>query len=330
MKNIKKIFYMGILVLWVTSFSACSNDDTYDFPGDAYNRVYIMDKPSSYKIIQTPISTVSNLKFETSLKCTKKASSDIKATIEVDNSLIATYNEKNKTNYEAMPAAALTFENGTMNIPTGAMAAMDTCRISITDDASILASLQSKKGYLIPLRITKTEGGNSQMSTNYFSTYLIVTISEDNLNHDAVVGEITGTLVANQTGWSATTNGTVDSWYEPLETLFDGDITSYCSFRSISGSDDLNLDINMGKQFTFDAITLSYGYGSWGDYGSLSSGMMISISNDGTSWQSIGEIRKDSKFCVFYAPFTAQYIRLAQPKSDYNSIMAGGFNIYAK
>ena len=332
MKNIKNLFYIGVLALCTASLAACSDEETYDFPGDSYNRVYMPDKSGTYKIVQTPISSISNLKFETSLKCTQKASDAIKATVEIDNSMIAAYNEQHKTNYEEMPASALAIENATMTIPAGDMASMDTLRLTMSQDESLVSTLRSPNGYLIPLRLTTTTGGASQPSTNVFSTYLVVTVTEDNVNHEAVESDITGALVANQTGWSATTNGTVDTWGDPIETLFDGDTSSYCY---ISASGELNLDINMGKSYTFDAITLYYGYSSsWGnyEYGCLTAGMTIFTSKDGTTWQSAGEITGGtSKFCMFYAPLTAQYVRLVKPKGSYNTTIQGGiFNVYAK
>lgn len=328
MKNIRNIFYVGMLVLCTMSLAACSDDKAYDFPGDPYNRVFVSDNPASYKIIQTPIGTVSDLKFEVSLKCTQKASGAIKATMEVDNSMIAAYNEKNGTFYEEIPASALVIENATMNIPAGALDTEDMIRITLSDNETVTSTLRSQNGYLIPLRITTAEGGNAQPSTNFFSTYLIVTVTEDNVNHDADESDITGTLVADQSGWSATTNGTISGWYDPIESMFDGDMSNYCN---ISSSGDLNLDINMGESYTFDAITLYYGYYGY-EYGALSSGMTIYTSNDGSAWQSAGEITGGtSKLCVFYAPVTAQYIRLVKPKGSYSTTLECGiFNVYAK
>lgn len=328
MKNIKNIFYAGMLALCAVILTACSDDDTYDFPGDPFNRVYLMDNSKAYKIVQTPISTVSNLNFETSLKCTQRASGEIKATVEIDNSMIAAYNEEHGTEYEEMPAEALVIENATMTIPAGAMATTESLRITITEDESITSTLRSQKGYLIPLRLATTEGGQSQPSSNVYSMYLTVTITEDNVNHDATEADITGTLVADQTGWSATTNGSVLSYYGPIESMFDGNKSNYCY---ISASGELNLDVNMGKSYTFDAITLYYGYSWGGDYSSLSNGMTIFTSNDGSTWQSAGEITGSSKFCMFYAPITAQYIRIVKPKGSYSTtLMAGIFNVYAK
>lgn len=333
MNNIKNIFYAGLLALCTISFTACSDDEkTYDFPGDEYNRVYMLDNSSAYKIVQTPIGIVSNLKFETSLKSTQKASASIKATVEIDNSMIAPYNKKHGTNYEEMPASALSIVNATMNIPTGSMAASDTLRLTLTDKEEVLKTLKSERGYLIPLRLAMTEGGDSQPSSNFFYTYITVTVTEDNVNHDATSSDITGTLVVDQTGWTATTNGSISQWGDPLETMFDGDMSSSCD---ISGSGtDLRLDINMGKVYTFDAITLYYGYSypGWGtyEYGQLTNGMTIYTSNDGVSWQSVGEITgNDSKICVFYAPITAKYIRVVKPGNS-SYLQAGIFNVYAK
>lgn len=331
MENMKKIFYASVLTLCCVSFTSCGDDETYDFPGDAYNRVYIQDKSNSYKIVQTPVSTISNIDFELAVKCTQKASGDIKATIEIDNSMIAAYNEENGTSYEEFPSSALVIENATMTIPTGTMASTDTLHITATDDEDVLATLTSENGYLIPLRISTTEGGNAQSSSNYYSTYLTVTVTEDNVNHDATEDDITGTLVEDQTGWSASTNGRSSG---SLSNMFNGSMSSYTRLYLYT-SDDLTLDVDMGQEYTFDAVTLYYGfsYGSASyEYGQFSDGMEIYISDDGETWELAGEVESSSssKICVFYSPITTRYIRILKPSSgSYTYIYAGIFNVYA-
>lgn len=66
-------------------------------------------------------------------------------------------------------------------------------------------------------------------------------------------------MVEDQTGWSATTNGTLQtsSYYYPLETLFDRNGATYSYIRH---TDAINLDIDMGQSYTFDAITLYQGH----------------------------------------------------------------------
>jgi hypothetical protein len=326
----RNIVYIGLLAFCIMGFFACSEDETYDFPGDPYNRVYMQDKSTDYKIVQTPISTISNVDFKTSLKCTQVASENIKATVEIDNSMIEAFNNKNGTSYEAMPTSAILTENTTMTISAGAMAAIDTLSLKLTDDETVLASLDSENGYLIPLRIATTEGGDAQPSTNVYSTFLTVTVTEDNINHDASEDDITGTLVADQSVWSASTNGSISSWGSPISAIFDGEMSTSCSIYN-NTSEDLYLDIDMGRQYTFNALTFYYGYdyGSWGkyEYDGLTNGMTIYTSHNGTNWESVGKITSSSKICVFYAPITTQYIRIISP----SSYMEGGlFNVYEK
>lgn len=317
-------YIFGALSLLAVGLASCNNDESYDFPGDAYNRVYMLDNSKSFKIVQTPISSISNLDFSIPVKCTQKASETIKATVEIDNSLIAEYNEKNGTNYEALPSNALVIEHATMTIPAGGMASTDTLHITATDNAEVLASLKSENGYLIPLRISETEGGNAQPSSNVYTTYLTMTVTEDNVNHEATEDDIKGTLVTERTGWSATTDGTVYTWCASLDELFDGDSDNYSYIKKSGG---FNLDINMGKSYTFDAITAYYTYSWYGNrkYSSMPSGTTIYTSDDGTNWKSAGIVETSSSFCVFYAPLTAQYVRLAITSS---SCYFGDFNIY--
>lgn len=325
MNNIKNIFYAGMLVICAINFAACSEDKSYDFPGDSHNRVYILDNSSAYKIVQTPISSVSNVKFNTSLKCTKKASGNISARVEVDNSMIAAYNEKHNTSYEAIPAAALVIENAIMTIPAGSMTTTDTLRLALTDNEEVLKTLRSEKGYLIPLRLVMQEGADAQASTNLNYSYLILTVTEQNVNNDAVVGDITGTLVTDQTGWSATTNATIYSYYQPLTYLFTTATSSYCYMYNVP---TINLDIDMGQSYTFDAIKFHRSTGT----SSFVSGMTIFSSNDGTTWRSEGSFTRSSTFCMFYAPVTTRYIRIVKSSGSTSNttLYASIFNIYAK
>ena len=165
MKSRKNLFYIGMFALCSIGFAACDDEETYDVYGDSFNRVYIYDNSKAYKIVQTPISTVSNVDFKWPAKCSQKASGTIKATVVVDNSLIAAYNEEHGTVFEAMPAEAIVLENAEMTIPAGKMVVADTVRVKLTDDANVLSTLKSEKGYIIPLRLVSAEGPNTLLST---------------------------------------------------------------------------------------------------------------------------------------------------------------------
>ena len=224
MKSRKNLFYIGMFALCAIGFAACDDEETYDVYGDSFNRVYIYDNSKAYKIVQTPISTVSNVDFKWPAKCSQKASGTIKATVVVDNSLIAAYNEEHGTVFEAMPAEAIVLENAEMTIPAGKMVVADTVHVKLTDDANVLSTLKSEKGYIIPLRLVSAEGPNTQLSTNMVvPSFLTVTVTEDNVNHEATEADITGTLVADQAGWSVNvlsgSGSNLDRWFDEIRNL---------------------------------------------------------------------------------------------------------------
>lgn len=323
MKSRKNLFYIGMLTLCGICFTACSDDETYDVYGDPDNRVYIQDNSRAYKIVQTPISTVDNVDFKWVPRSSNKATGTIKVKVEVDNTLISAYNEEHGTEFEALPANAVVVENSEMTILAGEMVVSDTVNVKLTEDASILSTLKSEKGYIIPLRLVSAEGANSRLSTNRVSpSFLTITVTNDNVNHEATEADITGTLVADQTGWSVTplsgSGSNLDRW-------FNGNPQSYSSV-----SDWVNykaaFTVDMGKSYVFGAI-VAYRSTSWGEYNSIYAGAKISTSDDGTNFKSVGEVTSSSKFIVFYAPLTARYIRV---ETDLYSVNCGVFNIYAK
>ena len=64
-------------------------------------------------------------------------------------------------------------------------------------------------------------------------TFLTITVTEDNMNHEATEYTGTGTLVADQSGWIATTNGTVETWYDPLNQSLMGIIRPVVILRKV-------------------------------------------------------------------------------------------------
>ena len=323
MKSRKNLFYIGMFALCAIGFTACNDDETYDVYGDPFNRVYIHDSSKAYKIVQTPISTVSNLDFKWEARCSKKAGGDLKVTVAVDNSLIAAYNEEHDTEFEALPVEAIVLENATMTIPAGEMLVAEAVHVKLTDDTNVLSALRSEKGYIIPLRLVSAEGPNTQLSTNMVEpSFLTITVTEDNVNHEATEADITGTLVADQTGWSVEVLSGSGS---NLNRWFDGNSQSTASISDYSNS-KAAFTVDMGQSYTFNAI-VAYRSSSWGEYNSISAGTKISTSDDGTNFKSAGEVTGSAKFIVFYAPLTARYIRV---ETTSYSVNCGIFNVYAK
>lgn len=317
--------------------ASCSDDKEYDFPGDPYNRVYTTDMSSKYKIIHTPAFSISNFGVKIPVKCNQKASGDIVVNFEVDNDLIAAFNEEHGTNYAALPAEALIMEKAYVTIPQGEMMSIDSLCLSLSDDADVLASLSNESGYLIAVKMASVNGGGGTPSTNMCPIhYFEIGITYDNVFHGATADDIKGTLVADQSGWTGTSNSDPD-WYgdEPdMSVAFDGNYGNYCNLSKESG--DLVFTVDMGKTYTFDGIYMSYGYNSswWQyEYSTIGTGYTIEKSDDGTNFSGIGvtEQGDNGKVIVFYAPVTCRYLRVTVPNAGgyYGaSCNLGVFNVF--
>lgn len=336
MKTYKSLFIIGALAL-AAGITSCSDDEEYDFPGTTTNFVYQKDGSSSFKIIQTPISTISTVDVQIPVQCTKKAQSDIKVTFGIDNSLIEAYNTEHGTNYVALPENVLVIENETVTIPSGEMKAETTVNIKTTDDESVLNQLSSENDYLVPIVRKSVTGSNAVPSEQVNPvTYIVMTVVHDNVHHGAGKDDIKGTMVADQSGWSATVNeGTSVSGN--ILNIFDGNMTTTATMQNRS-QDGIDLTVDMGKSYTFDALTIYYGYSySWGGqtqeyvYGQLTSDLEITTSIDGQKWTKVGlmENGDSNEVMVFYAPITARYIKVHKPYSYYARFYCGVFNVYA-
>lgn len=332
MKTYKSLFIIGTLAL-TAGFTSCSDDEEYDFPGTTTNFVYQKDGSSSFKIIQTPISTISTVDVQIPVQCTKKAAGDIKVTFGIDNSLIEAYNTEHETNYVALPDGVIVIENETVTIPSGEMKGEATVNIKTTDDETALNQLSDENDYLVPIIRKSVEGANATPSQQVNPvTYIALTVVHDNVHHGAAESDIKGVKVTDQRGWSASVNeGTTVSGN--LSNLFDGNSNTTATLQNRT-TNGIDLVIDMGKDYTFDAITLYYGYSYWGRdyiYGQLTSDLEITTSSDGQKWNKVGLMENgDSNiFMAFYAPITARYVKIHKPYSYYARLNAGVFNVYA-
>lgn len=204
--KLKYLLGIGALTLGAAALTSC-DDETYDVYGDPSNLVYVPETSASYKLIQTPVSTIGSLECAFTAKCNKTAAGDIKVNLEIDNSLIEAYNNENGTSYVALPEEAVVFTNSLLTIPAGQMKSADNAVISLTDDADILKSLNASGGYLIPVRMSSVSGANAAPANSVKSiSYLTMTVTNDAVNHDASISDAKGTPVEDQSGWSLSGN----------------------------------------------------------------------------------------------------------------------------
>lgn len=323
-----KIFLLPALVFAAAFFTACSDDEEYDFPGNPQVLVYTADFSGAYKILQTPAGAFASMSVPVTAKVNGRSGSDIKVTVAVDNSLIDAYNEENGTAYLPIPPEAILFDKNELTIPAGEMRSADTVTVSLTENAEILKNLNDDNGYIVPVRLQSVSGGGAGLANSVKSiSYLTISVTNDAVNHSGTLKDSKGTPVTDWSGWSVTeTDGNMSGW----EKMFDGNPESYWS----AGYNTTMVTVDMGKIYKFDAIQAYYGL-SWGSYtntfGSMYGGTKISISIDGTNWSNMGEIERSSLSAydnvVFYGSIEARYIKLHRPTSF--SFTCGYFTVYA-
>lgn len=322
-------------VLSVLGTTSCNDDESYDFPGDSMNRVYI--KPytgNDFLIVHTPVMSTSSLDLKIPVYVTRGHSENIKATLVVDNSLIDAYNTANGTSYEALPEQALLVENPTVTIPAGSYSSADSLHLSINEE--VVSQLRSETGYIIPVKLVSAEGGNAAISTNMVSSYVVagVEVKTGMVNEEASDEDTQGTLVSERSGWTAyieeadgvTVNGEVAS-------LFDGNSSSEWS---ASSSQPFHVVFDMQETQNVTAVTAWYSYYGWYDYCSFPEGTRMEYSQNGTDWQELGTLPYIyGKNVVLYAPVPMRYIRAEIPVisnwyGEEASITIGEFNVYVK
>ena len=327
MKNRKNLFYTAMLAICALAFAACGDDETYDVYGDPYNRVYMKTGSYQYVIAHTPKNSISDLNFEASVYATRKSSSVVKATVEIDNSYVEAYNLSNGTNYETIPDNALELSNNQLAIAANERCSEEGVTLKIKD--SEVSKFKSENGYLIPLRITSVNGENSAVSTDMNTIYLKVDVKIDTdlIFDDATTADIQGSLVTDHSGWNAymtEENATVSG---SISSMFDGN--NYSNWGG-NYTQPFDVVIDLGQEYDMTGIYSTY-YG----YSSAIEPGMIYISTDGQKWSELGTCTSSMQTIVLYSPVKTRYIKWGVPlKQSWGGMMAyfyiSEFNIYAK
>jgi len=319
MKNFNKFLFAGIAAVCLVGFASCDEEETYDFPGDPYNRVYFQDGSNNYKVVITPISVIGNMNYQTIAKCTQPASEQITVTFSCDEDMLTEYNAKNGTEYLLLPDNCYEMTNKTLTIPAGAYQTKDTLRITTTEAAG---QLDVEKQYMIPLRITDTEGGSAEASTNINYTYLTVSLTEDNVNHDMTVDDLESlTELTDKSAWTATTTGSQSN----IARMIDGNNSNYGRVQHNNNvPTSANVTFDLGAEYEVSALYPMY-YSSW--YGAYSYIYMTGdaahfyYSSDGENWKEAGSVEREnnnSPVVGFYAPIKMRYVKIVvDPMSAY-------------
>lgn len=184
----QKMRYLILFLLSVLVLNSCDNKEEFDVKGDPKNRVYINIGSKStftFKVSQTEDGPVGNVKVAYPVRSTKPMSKSVNVGVEVDNSLISAYNEKNQTNYAAFPDGIFNLDKASALFEAGSYSSSDSIEISI--DKSKLELLTDGL-YIAPIRLASIESAGVHPASELERTtiYLIVNSSTSEGNFTAL------------------------------------------------------------------------------------------------------------------------------------------------
>lgn len=195
-----KLILIGLFALSVISFTSCSDDESYDFPGDS-GTVYIRIQSSnlvnsvpnviSAKISKTPFGVSGEAVVKFPIRSTMPVKQALEVMIGVDNSLIGAYNELHETTYGSIDPALITISNnGKVIIESGLSVSTESVSVQINQEKQSQLELGE---YLIPIKILRANG-ELNLSANWNTVFMIVSVVED----------LSGLPLADRAGWTIT------------------------------------------------------------------------------------------------------------------------------
>lgn len=258
---------------------------------------------------------------------------DMQGTLVADNSLVATYNSENSTNYSALPSSVLsqlvitpaTVKEGETATETG---------ITVTAPESATNSLEGT--YVLPLRL-KTSFANGATVDEDDVVYIVVEVVTSLIKEISSPSDIVGTLLTDYTGWTAK----YDSGTEiNASELFDGNLENGAQLRKDGANGKTKVVIvDMGASknvsgFRFSRYYKSY-YGGWWAEEYYFSSVKIETSTDGTTWEDCGTVTESDmpkqsgyQHCSFYGGVPARYLRLSIESGASSVSSLGELGVY--
>lgn len=277
MKNLKtKLSKIALFALVICSFTACEDEELNSKDLLVFMRNW-SDTPLKAELTYAEdgsplINGIDEMKFLVYL--TREATVDVQATIELDESLLASYNETNGTDYAIFPKEALSFD-GNITIPAGQLQTPDSVKISF--DVTKL-----KPGnYLLPLTISTISSDDKgiRASVTAGTYYQKFSMTIDNINNTNK--SVSGEKVA-RSAWQITCTDDYYAATYPITNLLDGDITtSWRGKASTYGSITVDMGLVQplkGLSFYFKESSINYGPTTFN----------VSASEDGEKWTSYG------------------------------------------
>lgn len=172
-------YILGLLAMvGLLGVQSC-DDEKYDVEGNPNNLVYFIPSAtnavSTFNVDWTSRGAVGDdVIIKLPVKSTRQVENTTRTYAEVDNSLVNSYNAANATSYESFPSDAYTIVKSAATIEAGQNLSVDSIEISVPAESFIPLD---KSSYLLPVRLTKVEGGNAKASVQYNTVYAVVNVS---------------------------------------------------------------------------------------------------------------------------------------------------------
>ena len=309
MKNIFKSFMVAIAA--VSMLAACADKVESTLDPYATNFVYLRAPiANSHK---ATFSTSGNWKSKPDsissyiqILCTKPAPQDIKVNLEIDESMVETYNTANGTDYQLLSQVKLL--QNELVIKKGNYLTTDTLKTVITDYAPIVEA--GTQNYIVPIKITNTTSG---------------VVSEQ--NHFYVFYEASKLFAQITTSYSGQKLDRSE-WKIYKGEIGGKDITSYLTdddmYSDVYGSEykghEIVLYVDLGAVYENIVNVGVEPYGNYGYYGATET--KVEFSTDNVEYNNLGTYDTYNiapAVLELFDPAPARYIRITgyDPTSSY-------------
>lgn len=247
----------------------------------------------------------------------------------IDNTLVDDYNAAHGTAYSELDPSFVELSGFITGIAPGATQSEEYVSVSLKGDVS---SLTDKNGYVIPVKLVT---GNAVTSAKRGAAYIVVNVVESDARFmdGFEPASISGTPVADRTGWTIITCDEGGIYNGSYPELFDGNTTTYV--RTWGGPVSFTVDLGQEYDMTGLLITARTDNSTYATYQPTSIQIMSSL--DGASFENLGTVTKTDGTIVsanptsYVAMYESQKVRYLKIEAGYGSNMGTAeFNIYAK
>ena len=200
-----------------------------------YNTVY----PKQAVVDAYAAQTASNVAFEDVVKLLYKVDHSVEASLEVDNSLVDTYNSATGNTAAALPAGLTVNLTEKVFFPADTLFSRDKVQMTLSYDGTT----QLFKGdYVIPISISSvTPSKGLEISKTNGAVYIPVSISSNAIDNSTSVSG--GSAITSYTGWSVLSSS--PSLTNPANML-----STANSSASLSTPQELTFVIDMASERT--------------------------------------------------------------------------------